>query len=54
MIAEIDLDEMDMVGGGLTAGQTTVYILIGAAAVATGGSAAIVGGLFLAVVAAVA
>jgi hypothetical protein len=54
MIEELKSEEIEAVNGALTARQTIGYILIGSAAVATGGSAAIVGGLLIAVTIAVA
>jgi hypothetical protein len=48
-MTELSLDEIEAVDGGeLSVNQVVVYTIIGAAGVATGGTAAIAGGFLLA------
>jgi hypothetical protein len=54
VIQELQINEIESVNGALTSGQVVTYILIGSVAVATGGSAAVVGGLLIAFTVAVA
>lgn len=53
MILDMHEDEIASVDGGLTAAQTVGYVLIGSAAIAVGGPAALVGGFLIAVTIAV-